>query len=643
MVDHGERSPAELAAAIESAPVSQRSLERRRVRGAGAVTDVHDLPVNAAYIGRLRETGCVLKRTSKYLNAASVVATPEQINEIKRLPFVRKVAPVRTYYRRHEDVRFEQSASGSDAGRGGPSRAPASLDYGPSYDQMNQINVIPLHDAGINGEGVMIGVLDTGFKLRHEAFQHLDVEAQYDFIFNDDNPENEPGDSGSQHNHGTQTLSVMAGYAPGKLIGPAYAATFVLAKTERVFEEVQAEEDDFVRALEWADSIGVDIVSSSLGYYNWYSFSDLDGNTAVTTIACDIAVSKGITVCSAAGNERNSSWGHIIAPSDGDSVIACGAVDASGAVAYFSSPGPSYDGRIKPDVSALGLWTWCAVPSDSLGYLQAIGTSFSTPLIAGACGLILQMHPAWGPMKVLEELREHASNAPTPDNDLGWGIIDTYMSALDTATGIVESVSLEVGLFGTTVVGSIFNNGSVGRTFQIERQRGRTGGGWEPVKVVSDGTVVPAGSSNEFEDRLKASGAYQYRLRFTDDPLLVTPWSNSVELVFNVTLDQSRPNPFVAGTHAEAVIPYSVGGIPPDPNPGTEPPISSYSDIRMEIYDVSGARVRTLVEGIDSPGDYTVGWNGRDDHNNPVASGIYFYRLRAAGQVLTRKLVFIRR
>jgi hypothetical protein len=643
--DHGEASPQALAAAVEEAPVSARSLERRRLRGRGPATDIHDVPVYPAYVDRVRSEGCVVRHTSKYLNAVSALVTPGQIETIRALPFVSKVEPVRSYRRRAPEERrerFEGESAPAPSREGDAIRTPAALDYGASFNQVNQINVVPLHDSGYHGEGIMIGVFDTGFNLRHEAFQHLDVEAQWDFIFHDGNTENEPSDlSPSQHNHGTQVLSAMAGFKEGQLIGPAYAATFVLAKTERMFEEVVGEEDDFVRALEWADSIGVDIVSSSLGYYVWYDFSDLDGNTAITTIACDIAAGKGITVCTAAGNQRGSSvWPYIIAPADGDSVIAVGAVNSTGAVTYFSSPGPTADGRIKPDVAALGQGVTTVSPNDSLGYLSSNGTSFSTPLVAGACALILQRNAGWGPMDVLEALRREGSQSDSPDNDLGWGIIDAHRSALYDPTAVINAIALDVTRSGDEVSGSVFNGNSTSQTVDVVRYKWLPGGGgYQSSKNIETGVVLPGSSSVSFRDRLESGGVYDYVVRMTDDPVSQTA-RVTIKYSYSIALAQNRRNPFQPSLSGETVIEYTVGGVPTAP--GEEAPIGSYGEIKLELYDISGARVATLVDDIKSPGVYTVGWDGRSDRGTPVASGVYFYRLQGFGQSLTRKLVLIR-
>jgi subtilisin family serine protease len=327
------------------------------------------------------------------------------------------------------------SASNGTASDG----APSSLDYGSSLGQLDMINVITLHDVGLNGQGILIAVLDTGFNRRHESLIHLDVVAERDFVNNDPVTENEPEDPYSQHNHGTAVLSVLAGYAPGNLIGPAWGASFALAKTEQVAVEIQQEEDDYVSALEWADSLGASIVSSSLGYYDWYTYEDMDGNTAVTTIAADIAAAHGITVITAAGNEGPLPWPGIIAPADGDSVVAVGGVESSGVIWSSSSRGPTFDGRIKPDVCAQAASVYVASAVGSTSYYSGSGTSFATPLVAGAAALCLQMNPEWTPIDLRDALRSSGDHSSNPDNEYGWGIIDAHMAALYGATGTPSS------------------------------------------------------------------------------------------------------------------------------------------------------------------------------------------------------------
>ncbi len=636
--DHGESSARDLQRVVETAPLSERSLSRRQVRGT-ALYDIHDVPVNSGYLARIRDTGCTLKRTSKYLNAVSVVATASEIAAIRRLPFVAKIEPVRSY-RRENSVRFEEDLAPDQSSEGKEPTRPSGVDYGGSYAQLDQINVIPLHENNKHGEGVMVGIFDTGFNRGHESLIHLDVEAEWDFVYDDSVTRNQPGqDVYNQHNHGTYCLSALAGYAPGHLIGPAWAATFVLAKTERQFEEVQGEEDDYVRALEWADSIGVDVVSTSLGYFNWYVWSDMDGNTAVTTKACDIAASKGITIVTAAGNERTTSWKHIIAPSDGDSVIAVGAVDLNGTIASFSSPGPTYDGRIKPDVVARGVSTWCASPYDSLTYNGISGTSLSTPLVGGACALLLQMHPSWGPMDVLTALRDNASKWDNPDTLYGWGIIDAYQSGLGGATAVSESVALALSREGDTVRGTIQNNSALSLVVDVARHGSLpTGGGWDAHVTVARDIVVPGLSSSTFSDRIDDLSVYEYRAQLSDDASHFSAWFT---VPVGLALGQNAPNPFYLGGASETSIPYSIAGMPS--GPGGQASLSSYTDVKLEVFDVRGARVRTLIDTILPPGAYRAPWDATDDRSTPVASGVYFYRLTAGGQQATRKMVLIRR
>lgn len=446
--DHGETGPRGVESLIAQAlrdggAQSERARQRRLKKSAGPVVDVHDLPVHETYLAALATIGCRVNRVSKYLNAASAWATADEIRDIERLAFVRRVDRVQTARRPIPEAAKPDDLPEQSRSSAGPrSGAAPTLDYGDSYGQLDLMNVIPLHEATRFGQGVLVAMLDTGFNRRHEALVHLSVVAERDFINNDPVTRNQPGDPSNQHNHGTYTLSALAGYAPGNLIGPAWAASFALAKTERVDTEIQQEEDNYVAALEWADSLGADIVSSSLGYYDWYTYEDMDGNTAVTTIAADIAASRGIAVVTAAGNNGPLPWPGIIAPGDGDSVITVGAVDGAGLIAYFSSRGPTYDNRIKPDVCAQGVLVRCASPVDSLGYLLVGGTSLSTPLVAGASALCLQMHPYWSPVVLRDELRASASRAQNPDNDYGWGIIDAYQTALYGASGIIDARSL---------------------------------------------------------------------------------------------------------------------------------------------------------------------------------------------------------
>lgn len=407
--------------AAEAGLDARTAWRRGKMKAAGErLVDARDLEIHAPYLAGAEATGAELRRTSRWLNAASFQATAAQVRALAALPSVRKVDLVNRFQRR------EPPAEPAAAPDGAAKSSRWSLDYGGNLAAMEQFNVPAVHEMGVTGEGVIIGMLDTGFRTAHECLSGIPVLAAYDFVNDDGEVDNETGDPSDARNHGTETMSTAMGYMPGSHVAPAFGASAVLAKTEDVSQEVPIEEDQWVAGLEFVEGHGADIVSSSLGYLDWYDWADMDGNTAVTTIAADLAAGRGVVVVNSAGNERGTSWNHIIAPADGDSVIAVGAVTSSGTYSSFSSPGPSYDGRIKPDVAALGSGNHVASPYDDTGYTSASGTSFSCPLTSGVAALVLSRAPNLTPLQVRDALRETASMAAAPNNDYGWGLIDAY-------------------------------------------------------------------------------------------------------------------------------------------------------------------------------------------------------------------------
>jgi len=404
---------------------------RRRAKVAspeGRLVDAADLAIFPDYLARARSTGATARQTSRWLNAASYRVTRTQAERLSRLECVARMDLVNRSRRAAVPTPVGDPVPMVPQPGIGKSSDSDAIDYGGNLGAMLQANVPPLHNAGLSGQGVLVGMLDTGFRTTHEALQEIPVLGTWDFINNDPDVDNEAGDPEGSRNHGTTTLSTLAGNMPGSLVGPAYGASVVLAKTEDISQEVPIEEDFWVAGLEWAESLGADIVSSSLSYFDWYDYSDLDGNTAVTTIAADLAAGRGLLVINSAGNSRNST-GTIGAPADGDSVLTVGAVDIDGVVTSFSSPGPTFDGRIKPEVAALGLSNTVAHPNDDFAYYTTSGTSFSCPLTAGVVALMLERVPQLTPMQIIEALQQTASQSEAPDNDLGWGVVDALGAA----------------------------------------------------------------------------------------------------------------------------------------------------------------------------------------------------------------------
>jgi len=438
--DKGIKNEGQLKVALENykKTLSQRCLKRRmKVRPPENLVDFRDLPLESSYIEKIVSMGFKERAISRWLNAISVEARGRDIEKLSDLPFVRAVRRV-AGHKREKDIVIEGPGKGKEEIKGH-----YTLSYGPSFFQLDQIGVPPLHELGYGGDSVVILMLDTGFRRVHESLKHLHILAEHDFINDDDTTWNQPGDPDYQDSHGTITLSTIAGYSPGNLIGPAYNAYFLLAKTEDVSDEQPIEEDWWVEGLEWGENLGAEVVSSSLGYIDWYSYDDLNGDICVTTVAADIAAQNGVLVVNAMGNSGPGP-GTLIAPADADSIVAVGAVDSAGVIADFSSRGPTYDGRIKPEVCARGVSTYCARPGDNPeDYIEASGTSLSTPLIAGLSALLLQIHPEWGPMDIREALISTASQSESPNNDYGWGIANGLAaSGIQAGIPLLQSVFL---------------------------------------------------------------------------------------------------------------------------------------------------------------------------------------------------------
>jgi subtilisin family serine protease len=410
--------------------VNEKSIKRRKKTLSKATPlTMRDLPVNSEYISQVKSKGLKTKWPSKWLNAVSGTVSKDKLNEIASLPFVKKLDIVYKLKKGNEPEPDQNNSIQKPSKIQQPNGV-NSYDYGDSYAQLQQINVPAVHDLGITGQGVTICLMDAGFnRLSHDAFLSMDIIAAWDFVNNDPNVGNE-GDMGNG-SHGTMTLSTIGGFAPGHLIGPAFNSSYILAKTENTDSETPIEEDNWIAALEWADSIGVDVTSTSLSYltfdppYPSYTWMDMDGNTTVITNGADYAASLGIVVVNSASNDGyNASHNTLGAPADGDSVITAGAVDYSGIRSSFSSVGPTVDGRFKPDIMALGSGDVVASPSNDHNYTTASGTSFSCPLSAGVAALILCSNPNLTPMQVRDAMRNTASQNSNPDNLYGWGILN---------------------------------------------------------------------------------------------------------------------------------------------------------------------------------------------------------------------------
>ncbi|MFT5617200.1 MAG: serine protease AprX [Arenicella sp.] len=392
--------------------LSAKSLARRSRQG--IELNERDYPVNQNYLDSITATGAELVYATKWLNGALVLAFEEQLSVILKKDFVRRNTPIIQLY---GGTRVQEIAESCPA-----------KEYASSKSQVEMLGADSLHGLGYAGNGISIAVFDDGFLNvdKISAFNFL-MQNHLGGTYNIVNPESDVFSSGNR-SHGTVVLSAMAAYLENEIVGTAYDADYYLFITENSAEESPVEELNWLVAAEKADSLGIDIINSSLGYYDFddvnlaLSYSDLDGDKAIITQAADFAASTGMLVVTSAGNEGAISWQKIIAPADADSVLAVGAVAPDGNKMSFSSEGPTADGRIKPNVMAQG--GSVAVVNSNGNITKSSGTSFSTPIMAGFVACLWQAYPNLTNMELIDKLQKSGDLADQANNLYGYGIPD---------------------------------------------------------------------------------------------------------------------------------------------------------------------------------------------------------------------------
>lgn len=421
--------------------LSAKSIARRQKQGVTPTEE--DLPVNATYVQQVKATGAKTYFTSKWWNGVLVQTDAATLSVINALPFVTKtelVAP------------GQRLLGGRVARKDGIMERTVVQATESTELQLAQISLDKMQALGYRGESVDIAQFDSGWIGVNTAnpFQPLfangQVKAMFNFVTNTSN-------IFTADDHGTEVLSVMAAVAPKTFTGGVYKANFFLYLTEDVSSEYRVEEYNWTFAAEKADSAGVDVINSSLGYNTFdlasmdYQYSQLNGAGAVISVAAKKAVEKGIIVVTSAGNEGARSWRYITAPADVDGLLAVGAITSVGSRSSFSSFGPTSDNRIKPDVVALGSGVFVITSVGSVG--GASGTSLASPLIASLAAGLVQAHPKAKPSDIVTAILQSADQYSRPDNVKGYGIPSFQLA--DQILKIAEQEKL-VEIYPTWVI-----------------------------------------------------------------------------------------------------------------------------------------------------------------------------------------------
>jgi hypothetical protein len=398
--------------------MTQDAIDRKTLQN--TPIDVRDVPVNEAYITQLKEIpGISVHAKSKWMNAVYIRGSQTAIDALLDLNFV-------------SSVEFMDKSLNFGTGTGTtPDKFAVEnqqnrvvYDYGAAANQTTMLKVDYLHEQDFTGDGIVVAVLDSGFPnvMNNPAFSHIVSDGRllgtYDFALRQENVDG----TGS---HGSQTFSDIGGFILDQFVGTAPEASFYLFRTEFGPTENPVEEAWWVEALERADSLGVDVVNTSLGYQDYdnpaydHTYADLDGQTTIGARGANHAFDKGMILVTSAGNDGNG-FTYVGTPGDSPGMLTIGAVNANGSYVSFSSIGPTVDGRVKPDVMAQGLNA--AVVSSTGNVSTSNGTSFSSPIMAGAVASLWQAKPETTNAQLMQIVRQSAHLFNSPTDEMGYGI-----------------------------------------------------------------------------------------------------------------------------------------------------------------------------------------------------------------------------
>jgi len=609
--------------------LTEKAVERRIKNMGEDYITFEDLKIYDDYISEIENLGIKILRKLNWFNSVSAYLDPEQIKVIKNLPFVEAIEPVKKIsYKngfKYETYNSFLKLSGT------------TYNYGAAFKQVNLSDIPFIHSKNISGQNVLIGILDSGFDWKyHEALQNKDVIAEYDFVFNDSVTANQSGDIQSQDRHGTYVFSLLAGSTDSIVIGPAFNSSFILAKTEDIRSETQVEEDNYAAALIWMESLGVDITTSSLGYNEFdnnsssYSYSNMDGRTAIVTRAVNLAYNRGVSTFTSAGNEGNTPWKYITAPADAYKIISVGAVDEFGNVAGFSSRGPTYDGRIKPEVVACGVDDYGALAHTESSYMLGSGTSASAPIASGIGALLLSAFPHLKNEQIRNIILESSSNSSNPNNNIGYGIISAR-NAIEFPN--LQKISNEFVLHKMIFEDKI-KESTVTIVFKIADDL------LEPFQMIKNDkydyiyTFPQKNNGDLFQFYITYSDSLNNFYRKPESGFYKFVYGTEV-ISLNMEIQQYQsyndvsdffPNPFIPADHKKVQLRF----------------YSSENDL-FKIFIVDGTGQKVIEENINTvPGINVFEWDGYSDRGYLCASGVYFALIQFGGKEYGRKLVLLK-
>ncbi len=602
--------------------LSKKSIERREKHNPDNIIFYEDLPIKQQYIDSLESLGIQIKHQLHWFNCISAHIPNEIITKIEKLSFVEKIERVKSFY-------FKSSFSQSTLDK-------KLNDYGSSYTQLSLSDIPIVHSKGITGENVLIGVLDTGFDWqRHEAFKRIKIISEYDFINKDTITANQIGDPRSQDSHGTYVLSIIAGYKDSVLIGSSFNSSFLLAKTENISSETNVEEDDYAAAIMWMENLGVDITTSSLGYSEFdpgnrsYTYKDMNGKTTLVAKALNYAFQRGVVTFTSAGNEGNTSWKYIISPADAFDVIAVGAVNSQNQLASFSSRGPTSDGRIKPEVVAMGVSVFGASSGSINQYITASGTSAAAPIAAGVGALLLSKYPHLKNYQVRNVILESSANSANPNNQIGYGLI--------SAKNAIEYPNLMIKENQFLINKIIFDENV--NHLRTKMYLSVNNSDYNEINYLSFSNLqyqfpVPQLNLNDkinFYFIIYDSTGNSKRIPQNDS---YSFFYGSLQINLNIKtesytysrISEIYPNPFIPTDHNYTRIKYkSLGN----------------EKVDVSIIDASGQVVKQISQ-ISSLGENFIEWDGISDRGYLCASGVYYFLINIGNENYGKKLILLK-